>query len=150
MASVRESKGMPRVVQGGAQGTAAREGKSCSLHPAARAGICSFLPLHLHLQHRTPLPIHSSPCIPPVHCSTAKSTQQAPSCHSQPRQIPAGSFKTSSCIFMLHRSRSSLCKGAGVKLVQPRVQPCLPTLTMLLGKSCHPTASILPPEKKRK
>lgn len=32
--------------------------------------------------------------------------------------------------------------------MQPRVQPCLPTLTMVLGKSCHPTASILPPEKR--
>lgn len=77
-----------------------------------------------------------------------KLTQQAPSYHSQPQQIPAGSLKTSSCIFMLRCSRSSLCKGAGVKLVQPRVQPCLPTLTMVLGKSCHPTASILPPEKR--
>lgn len=96
-------------------------------------------PAHMHIS-----------LVSPVHCSKGKLTQQALSCHHQPRHIPAGMayhLKTSSCIFMLRRSRSSLCKRVGVKLRQPQVQLCLPTLTMVLGKSCHPTASTLPPEK---
>jgi len=118
---------------------------SCSLHPAVRAGACSFPPLHLW--HRTPLPTGTSPSSSPVRCSKGKLTQQAPSRHSRPWRSPAGSFKTSSCTFTLRRSSSSLCEGAGVKLPQRRVQLCLPTLTMALGRSCHPTALTLPPEK---
>lgn len=128
MASVRESKGMPRVVQGGAQGTAAREGPSVAL----------CIPQFVQELARSFLSISSTarPCpltpLPASLLSTALRLNQ----HSRHRAATASRGRSQLARLKLAHA-SSCCTAAALLSAKERE-------SNLCSRECSPASQLLP------